>query len=187
MVVGLGNPGEKYKNTRHNAGFLFLEYITPLLSEKCEVEINWEYSSRFKASIAEFKYKKKKFALIRPYTYMNESGWSTSQYMAWNKISPENLIVVHDDLDIRLGKFKFSPEKGPKVHYGIVSIENYLKTKEFLRLRIGVDNREQSNQKPGVAYLMEVFSPEEQKMLQDVFEQATPEFMLKLLGTLQTN
>ncbi len=170
IIVGLGNPGEKYQKTRHNVGFMYLDFLTDLFRKE-DVAISWETKSRFKAQIAEFQYKGKKMAFVKPLTYMNESGWSVSQYLSWNKGNPGNIVLVHDDLDIQLGKYKFSPEKSPKIHFGVISVENYLHTKSFTRLRIGVDNRQEGNRIQGVNYVMGRFSDEEERQLLDVFHQ----------------
>jgi PTH1 family peptidyl-tRNA hydrolase len=172
VIVGLGNPGKRYANTRHNVGFMYLDFLVEKFSTD-GTQISWEQIDRFKAEVAEFSHEGQKYALIKPQTYMNESGWSVTQFLSWHKVKPEKILLVHDDLDIPLGKFKFNTEKSPKIHYGVMSVEGYLKTKGFTRLRIGVDNRAATNiRRDGVSYVMEHFPEEEKEILHKVFDES---------------
>jgi len=125
-IVGLGNPGAKYQNTRHNAGHMLIDHIT---------------SSKIKAPSSK---------LFKTDCYMNTSGKFIKKLFNSNRqLKAENLYIAHDDLDISLGKFKISFGRGPKVHNGIGSIEDALGTNEFWRIRIGVDNRKSEGEKDG--------------------------------------
>jgi len=151
LIVGLGNPGEQYKDTRHNAGFLFVDELAKGLEP---------HDSRFR--------------LLKPDTYMNASGEAVAREAQYYKIAPEDIIVVHDDLDLRLGLWKKQKGVGPKLHYGIQSIEERLGTKDFYRIRIGVDNRSAEYRIPGDSYVLQRFTDEELKILHDVFQVIIP-------------
>ena len=145
--VGLGNPGEKYKNNRHNVGHMFVDFCIKRLT-----------SSR----VNEFKY-------LKTDCFMNVSGLFIKKLISNLKLQTSNLYVVHDDLDIPLGKCKVQFGTGPKLHNGILSIEEELGTNDFWRVRIGVDNRGE-NKIDGEAYSLQDFTDEELKQLQPVFE-----------------
>lgn len=140
LIVGLGNPGEKYKNTRHNTGFFVLDHLSLAPGE---------------------------FVLAKPGTFMNESGEAVRELVQKHKISPENLLVIHDDLDIPLGAYKLQLAKGPKLHNGIASIEQNLGTKDFWRLRVGVENRNKNQEAAvkGEKYVLSRFNKEELEIL----------------------
>lgn len=149
LLVGLGNPGKEYETTRHNVGFMFIDKIIE--------------SSIIELSKSEYKF-------LKPDTFMNKSGEAVSKEANFYKIVPENIIVVHDDLDISLGLWKMQKGKGPKLHYGIQSIEEKLGTKDFWRIRIGVDNRK--DQKiSGESYVLQKFSETETEVLEKVFHE----------------
>ncbi len=102
-------------------------------------------------------------------TYMNLSGKSVQALMQKHKARLEDLIIVHDDLDIPLGKFRIVKGYGPKLHNGIDSIEEKLGTKDFLRVRIGVDNRTPENRIPGIEYVLQDFTEDEARIVQNTF------------------
>lgn len=162
LIVGLGNPGEEYRNTRHNVGFLFLDYF----AQKNSFKLN----KKFNSEMLEISQNNEKNILAKPQTFMNRSGEAVSKIKNFYKIENENLYVVHDDLDIRLGEFKIQKGVGPKMHNGIISIEESLKEKDFYRIRIGVDNRTDVKI-PGQEYVLGRFAKEEKEKLQLVFVQ----------------
>lgn len=163
LIVGLGNPGKEYVKTRHNAGFIFLD----LLSNEFLTE------TKFKAEIANVTINKK-ILLAKPTTYMNASGESVVAICNFYKLLPKEILVVHDDLDVKLGEYKLQFNKGPKVHNGILSIENLLATTEFWRLRVGIDNRTEELRKliSGSDYVLGRFSPEELDALDKTLKKA---------------
>ena len=170
LLIGLGNPGEKYKNTRHNAGKMLARWLKEEGRRKKE---------------------EGKWAIVETECFMNESGgWVKSQLkkMAKNGLdgkdgnNPNNLnnpnplnhlIVAHDDLDIPLGSFKIQFGKGPRLHKGVLSVEQVLGTKEFWRIRIGIDGRKKEEgrrkKEEGEEYVLEKFKPDEKKVLEAVF------------------
>lgn len=159
VFVGLGNPGEKYLDTRHNVGFAFLDK----LSQKYEST----FSSKKNFQISKLS----DLILIKPTTFMNDSGVAVSEAVKNYKIKPENLFVVHDDLDLKLGTFKIQKGKGPKVHNGISSVEDHLKTNDFNRIRIGIDNREPESRIEGSIYVLSKFSKEEKEIIEEVLQE----------------
>ena len=146
ILIGLGNPGEKYKYNRHNVGQMFVDWLN-----QSDKEI------------------KKELRLFKSDSFMNQSGGFVVQKLAYFKIKVDELGVAHDELDIRLGEYKIQLGVGPKVHYGINSIEAALGSEGFWRIRIGVDNRDLEKRTPGESYVLEDFNSEEKTVLNEVF------------------
>ena len=149
LIVGLGNPGNKYKNTRHNAGWLLVDGLAKLNLPGVE--------------------------LFKPQKFMNRSGQEVKQWLK-NRKGPTlpYLYVCHDDLDIPLGKFKLNFGKGPLVHNGLLSIYEQLGTKDFWHIRIGIENRHNEAGLPihrlignqsGEEYVLSNWRPEEKKII----------------------
>jgi PTH1 family peptidyl-tRNA hydrolase len=132
IIVGLGNPGEEYAKTRHNTGRIVLGKF---VKENTEGEM--EFSKKYKALVSEGKSKKEKFTVVFPETFMNKSGASVAT-MVKSKKAAESLVVVHDDLDLPIGKIKISFNRGTGGHRGVLSIVKALKTEGFVRIRIGI-------------------------------------------------
>lgn len=172
LLAGLGNPGEKYAQNRHNIGFLFCDFFAKKFAldnhENEKTEINFEQNKKFRAEIFEINSPKEKFILAKPQTYMNLSGESIKKVKDFYKIIPENIFVAHDDLDIPLGKFKIQHGNGPKIHNGITSTEQHV-GENFWRIRIGVDNRGEFRI-PGVEYVLQNFRPDEMPSVNEMFE-----------------
>ena len=160
VIVGLGNPGIDYVGTRHNAGVLFVERLAETL--------NNDYGWRAHKAAMVFETPKVILAKSKD-KFMNESGVWVKELLK-NTSDPES-ILVHDDLDIRLGEFKMQMGTGPKVHYGVQSVENALGTKDFMRVRIGVDNRDPNNRIPGESYVLQKFTTQELTILDKVFQE----------------
>jgi peptidyl-tRNA hydrolase, PTH1 family len=160
IILGLGNPGVEYAGTRHNAGVMFVDYLGARSQELGASPYGWRREKN------KMVFKTDEFVLIKTASvFMNESGnLVSSSYL----LAPNSFYVVHDDLDIKLGEYKIQKGIGPKLHNGIESVENVLKTKDFWRIRIGVDNR--TTPIPGEEYVLQRFSPEERKILDGVLE-----------------
>ncbi len=134
IIVGLGNPGKKYKNTWHNLGFLVLEEF-----KERNTFPDFKLSKRFKAELSEKKLIDKKTILVKPQTFMNSSGQSVKSLIDFYKIKNlKNTWVIHDDLDLSFGEIKISKKRGAAGHKGVQSIIDKLKTKDFIRFRIGI-------------------------------------------------
>jgi len=135
-IVGLGNPGEEYKQTRHNAGRMVLEYF----AKKNDFH-GWQKNSNLQSIVSLGKCGKEKVMLILPETFMNNSG------KAVKNLSAKNIVVLHDDIDLALGKIKISYGRGSGGHKGVESVIRALKTKNFWRLRIGVSPKKKPEHK----------------------------------------
>jgi peptidyl-tRNA hydrolase, PTH1 family len=132
LIVGLGNPGEKYKNNRHNSGFIVLDNAV------ARAGLSWDDSSLHKGFVA----KGAGVVYLKPQTYMNLSGESVSSLSNYYKIVPENITIVHDDVDLPFGTVKSQIGGSSAGHHGIEDIIEKLGTKEFKRVRIGVGRPE---------------------------------------------
>ncbi|HEY4496223.1 MAG TPA: aminoacyl-tRNA hydrolase [Candidatus Paceibacterota bacterium] len=132
IIVGLGNPGIEYENTRHNTGRMVLD----IFRQKNDLS-EWEENKKFKSLVCEDKIGKKKIVLLLPETFMNKSGEAITKIIK-SKKAVENLLVIHDDLDLPLGRFKISFNRGAGGHRGVQSIVKALKTEAFVRIRVGI-------------------------------------------------
>ena len=130
-IIGLGNPGEQYAHTRHNVGFDVLD----ILSAKLNVPIK---RLKCRAMIGEGAYQGEKIALIKPQTFMNESGLSVSDAMRWYKLTPEQMLIVVDDIDLPFGVVRLRPHGGPGTHNGLRSILQCVGSGDFPRVRVGM-------------------------------------------------
>jgi len=159
LIVGLGNTGNEFIGTRHNVGF---EFLDSLVSGQRFKEDRDLFSDFIEKSFSE-----NKVLLLKPRTMMNLSGKAVISAKTYYKIKPEEILIVHDDLDIQLGSYKMHFSRGPKIHNGILSIENRLGTQEFWRLRIGVDNRDvvTRNHMTGAAYVLGRFKADERNLI----------------------
>lgn len=143
LILGLGNPGTKFLNNRHNVGHMFVDWSKKGIKTDC---------------------------------FMNESGKFVKKIARTQNLEPSNLFVAHDDLDLPLGQWKIQFGVGPKVHYGVNSVEEALRTKNFWRVRIGVDNRDPQNRTPGEEYVLQDFFPEERETLNKVFDEIIKDY-----------
>lgn len=134
IIAGLGNPGEKYLYTRHNVGFLALEYYAQTVG----VKIN---KVKFKSLFGECKLPDKRVILIKPQTYMNNSGEAVAEAAKFYKVAPQNIIVISDDITLNVGKIRIREKGSDGGHNGLKSIINHLSSNEFIRMRIGVGQK----------------------------------------------
>ena len=169
LIIGLGNPGKKFKNTRHNIGFLILDYF-----KKNREFSNWKQAKKFQAKISQGKIGRHKIILVKPQTFMNNSGKSVKTLTTYYKLQTTNLFVVHDDLDIDLGKIKISKSRGSAGHKGVQSIINQIGSKNFIRFRVGI-NHETCNMKHETKerFVLEEFTKKEQKILKQIKKKAS--------------
>jgi PTH1 family peptidyl-tRNA hydrolase len=163
VLIGLGNPGTKYQNNRHNVGQMLIDYL----------------AKNFKSQNENIKF-------FKTDCFMNQSGKAVKKIIENYKLKIENLIIIHDDLDIPLGKSKIQKGIGPKLHNGIRSIEQELKTKDFWRVRIGVDNRKPENHISGETYVLQDFLPEEKELLTNEVFPAIKEKINRMFLTKQS-
>jgi len=133
IIIGLGNPGEKYENTWHNIGFMVLdEYI------KENNFPDFSFNKKFISEISEKSVDGEKIIIVRPQTYMNESGKAVKSIMDFYKSRASNLIIIHDDVDLLVSKIRISFNRGSAGHKGVQSIFQETGKEDFVRIRIGV-------------------------------------------------
>ena len=133
IIAGLGNPGQKYSDTWHNIGFLVLDR-----SGQKNNFPDFKFSKKFNAEISESIFNNEKVILAKPQTFMNKSGQAVKKIIGNWKLEIGNSVVVHDDIDIPLGKIRISKGQGPAGHKGVEDIIRNLNTKEFIRIRVGI-------------------------------------------------
>lgn len=131
LIAGLGNPGLKYSKTRHNAGFWFLE------GERFQ-GLQWSHEPRFSGLVASSVVSGEKVYYLKPETYMNRSGQSVAQLMRYFKITPAELLVIHDELDFVPGEVRLKKNGGHAGHNGLRDIISHLSVRDFWRLRVGI-------------------------------------------------
>ncbi len=163
LLIGLGNPGREYRNSRHNVGFMLIDRIAVRLNAR-------GMKLQSKALVMSGMYEERKIILAKPQTYMNLSGQSVQGLLHFYKIPFENLIVAHDDLDLPFGTIRIRPGGGPGGQRGMASTIEQLGTKDFPRLRIGI-GRPPGRMDPK-DYVLQNFSKEEQKLLSDILDRA---------------
>jgi len=154
LIVGLGNPGEKYTSNRHNVGHLAVDAL-----------LKRSLPLRGKRNLPQH------FVVKKSDVMMNNSGSFVKKLVEQYRLNSSDLWVIHDDLDIPLGSFKIQKGKGPKLHNGILSIEREVRTEDFWRVRIGVNNRSPEDRTPGEEYVLQDFSQEEREVLDKVIEE----------------
>jgi PTH1 family peptidyl-tRNA hydrolase len=153
LVVGLGNPGREYERTRHNVGWLVVDELARRL------EGRWR--EKFSGLLAEVRVDGLRLALLKPETFMNDSGRSVAAAARFFKIEPESLLVVHDDVDLEAGRLQARSGGGLAGHNGLRSLAQALGTRDFLRLRIGVGRPGRGDPRSVADYVLAPFTTEE--------------------------
>lgn len=147
LIVGLGNPGSKYEKTRHNLGFMVIDFLIE----------NEQFDS-------------KKVKLIKPQTFMNNSGQAVKEITDYYKIDVKDIVVIHDDIDLPLGEIKIQQDRNSAGHKGVQSIIDALGTKDFIRVRIGIRPEELTLDTE--KFVIQKFTPEEEKIVQETIKKA---------------
>lgn len=132
LIVGLGNPGQQYERTRHNAGFLFVDHLVGAQAAR------WSANTQFQGEIAGLDISGHKLVLLKPMTFMNRSGSSVGKVLRYYKFKPDELLVVHDELDLPEGSVKMKRDGGHAGHNGLRDIIAHIDTRDFFRLRLGI-------------------------------------------------
>ena len=151
LVAGLGNPGREYEQTRHNVGWL--------VADELARRHGGSFRSKFSGRVAEVRLGDLRLALLKPETYMNESGRSVGAAARFFKVPPERTLLVHDDVDLDEGRLQARLGGGLAGHNGLRSIAQHLGTNDFLRLRIGVGRPERGDPRPVADYVLSPFDP----------------------------
>ncbi|HEY3018383.1 MAG TPA: aminoacyl-tRNA hydrolase [Gaiellaceae bacterium] len=151
LVVGLGNPGREYAGHRHNVGWMVVEELARRHGA------SWK--GKFSGRLAELRLDGHRVALLKPETFMNESGRSVAQAARFYKLEPDAILVVHDEGDFDLGRIQARKGGGLAGHNGLRSIAQHLRTPDFMRLRIGVGRPERGDPRPLADYVLSDFEP----------------------------
>lgn len=164
LIVGLGNPGEKYDNTRHNIGFMLIDkYLGSV-----------KYKEKFNGLFYELN-ENEKIIFLKPQTFMNNSGECVSKFVKYYDIKMSDILVIQDDLDIDIGKYRFKINSSSGGHNGIKSIINYLGSNNFFRLKIGISNK---NKDDVIDYVLGKFSKSELSFINfDLLNDAINDFI----------
>lgn len=165
LVVGLGNPGEEYARTRHNAGFL----VTARLAERHAAK--WSDESRFRARLARFSLGAHPVLLAQPVTFMNVSGESVGALVRFYRVPLTSVLVVVDDADLPLGEIRMRAGGSSGGHHGLESIEQHLGSREYPRLRVGI-GRIADGRREIVGHVLGRFAADEQKRLEEILRHA---------------
>ena len=164
LIVGLGNPGKEYANTRHNIGFVIIERLAKHFS------FDWEVNKKFTTHLAKGNQNEKKIILTKPQNYMNLSGKTVAPMAGYYKINATRIMVIVDDLDLPLGSLRMRPDGGNGGHRGLESISECLGTRSFPRLRIGIGRPNRKEEVSG--FVLGHFNQDETGQLEKVIETA---------------
>lgn len=163
IIIGLGNPGEKYIGTRHNVGFEIID--------KLKTDLNFpefEFNKKFNAEIST----NKEIALMKPQTFMNLSGESVQNFLSFYKLSQDDILVIHDDKDIALGEYRLATDSSSAGHNGVQNIIDKLGTQKFKRIRIGVGVE---TDLLSDVFVLQKFSDDELEKIKDVLKKVLEE------------
>lgn len=164
IIVGLGNPGQQYQKSRHNAGWLALDYLLEKWHDP-SIPLAWKNEKKIHADVVRINYANTEIYALKPDTFMNKSGLAVRAALQWYADwKPEGvaqtqrwpkLLVIHDDLDLEISQYKLQFGKGPKEHNGLNSVRNEIGTDQFWVARLGVDDRQGDRSLPADAYVLQ--------------------------------
>lgn len=175
LIAGLGNPGKQYEHTRHNAGFLAIDHFL-----KTHDAITC--ASKFNAQICEYHQDGKKVFLVKPQNFMNLSGEVVRELVHFYKLDPtKDLLVLHDEVDLPLGTVREARDSGSAGHNGVKNIIDELGTKDFARVRIGVEARDSRGDLPTDAFVLQKFTTEELEGLESMILPGVNDLMEKFI------
>ncbi|WP_019502801.1 aminoacyl-tRNA hydrolase [Pseudanabaena sp. PCC 6802] len=162
LIVGLGNPGDRYKHTRHNIGFMAIDY----LASHWQIQLTTD--RKFQGIYGDGRYPSgQRVRLLKPTTYMNLSGQSVRSLCDWFKIEPQSVLVIYDEMDLPFGKIRLRPSGSAGGHNGMKSIISHLGTPNFPRLRVGI-GRSTHAVPTAISHVLGSFNPEETHALPDI-------------------
>jgi len=166
LIIGLGNPGREYRDTRHNAGFMLADRLAGRWNA------TWRLEPKFFAELAEASYSGKRWILCKPQTFMNQSGEAVGRLAMFYKIAAANVLVLVDDADLKFGTIRMRPEGSSGGHHGLLSVENRLGSRSFPRLKLGIARPAQSV-RDIAGYVLARFSSDELPILEKVLDRST--------------
>ena len=162
LIVGLGNPGSEHILTRHNAGFWFLDILVEKLS------LNFISDKKFQSELCRYQNDNIDCWLCKPQTYMNDSGVAVKEYLDYFNIGIDQLLVIYDDADLMIGEFRFKSKGSSAGQKGLDSIIYHLQTDQFLRLKIGI--RDADNSKPLKSYVLSPFQDDDFLLIEETID-----------------
>jgi len=169
LIVGLGNPGEEYENTRHNVGFIA---ISDFRSDNSDFS-DWKINKKFNAETSEGQISGEKIILIRPQTFMNNSGQAVAAAAGFYKIKPADILVIHDDIDLPLGTLRIKKDGSSGGHHGVASIITILGSENFTRLKIGVAPGKKPKNFDAANFVLKKFPKTETKKVSEIIKKTT--------------
>ena len=164
LIVGLGNPGKQYAYTRHNVGFMVIDY----LADKMGIKVD---KIKFKSILGQGFCGAEKVVLAKPQTHMNLSGEAVLDMTQWYKLNPEDILVIFDDMDLPVGKLRLRTKGGAGGHNGMKSIIYLLQSEDFPRLRLGI-GRPENEMMESVDFVLSRFTDEEAKVMTEAVKKA---------------
>ncbi|NMA01113.1 MAG: aminoacyl-tRNA hydrolase [Clostridia bacterium] len=164
LIIGLGNPGQKYKDTRHNVGFKVIDKI----AQNLNIEVD---KKEHQGLVQSTFWHGEKILLVKPQTYMNLSGQTVGELINYYHDQIDDLLVIHDDLDLPVGQLRFKKDGGTGGHNGLKSIVEHLNSQDFNRLKIGIGHPQGSMDVKN--YVLTSFSEEERQSLEETIDRAT--------------
>ena len=160
LIVGLGNPGAEYANTRHNVGFMFIDYLAKYLNVTTS-------TNKFHSELTSISINNKKLIIAKPQTFMNNSGVAVSEIARFYKIAERNIIVVYDDMDLKFGQIKMKDSGGSAGHNGVKSIDSHI-SQGYVKFKIGIDRSPIKGDEAN--YVLGKINTEQKKILEFIFE-----------------
>lgn len=164
LVVGLGNPGKRYEETRHNVGFMVVERVVDRAAG--------QWREKFRGRFAQIELASRRVAVLEPHTYMNESGGSVRPAAMFFKVPPADILVVHDELDLPFGQIRLKEGGGDAGHKGLKSITRHLGGPGYMRLRVGIGRPPPGFRGDTADYVLQAFASAERADLEDVVDRA---------------
>lgn len=171
LVVGLGNPGSRYADTRHNVGFMVASRLAPSSAE---------FRAKFSGEFAQFDLAGERVGVLKPLTYMNESGRSVRAAATFFKLEPSAVIVIHDELDVPFGQLRLKQGGGDAGHNGLRSITAHLGSPNYIRLRVGIGRPPAGFAGSGADYVLQAFPLADRPTLEQVVDRAVEAVVLTL-------
>ncbi|MFH1611698.1 MAG: aminoacyl-tRNA hydrolase [bacterium] len=175
LIIGLGNPGEKYIDTRHNTGFKTVDFLASQLNIE-----TWQEKKDFNSLIAEGSYKEQKIILVKPQTFMNNSGEAVRKISGYFKVASKDIIIIHDELDLPLGEFKIQEARGAAGHNGVQSVIDNLDTNEFTRIRMGIAPEKSEQKIDGEKFVLQKFTDKEIITINQTIKKAVSKIMAEI-------
>lgn len=164
VIIGLGNPGKKYEDTRHNVGFMTIDKI----SDKWGIPV---HQGKFRALVGEGRIESEKVLLMKPQTYMNLSGESVAEVLKFYKVTPDDILVIYDDLDLPTGQLRLREKGSAGGHNGIKSLIQHTGTQEFKRIKVGIGRPESGRNVSD--YVLQPFAGSDQSQIEKAIDQAS--------------